>query len=113
MARYHMKEDGTPGICNAQPGNCPLGGNENHVEADTIGEAQKQFDDRNEVRARRVITDDNILERTEALKEYKEGQFEEYLCDVYRYSMGYDFDEVSDGDIIEEAERQGTENPVF
>lgn len=30
MARYHIKKDGTPGICHAQPGNCPLGGEGEH-----------------------------------------------------------------------------------
>ena len=30
MARYHIKKDGTPGICHAQPGKCPLGGMSQH-----------------------------------------------------------------------------------
>lgn len=48
MTIYHMKKDGTPGICNAEPGNCPLGGNENHVEASSLEQAQQQFDNKNE-----------------------------------------------------------------
>lgn len=30
MSRYHIKKDGTPGICHAQPGHCPLGGEGEH-----------------------------------------------------------------------------------
>ena len=30
MARFHTKENGDPGVCVAQPGNCPLGPNEPH-----------------------------------------------------------------------------------
>ena len=48
MAKYHIRKDGTPGICHAQEGNCPLGGSENHVEAETLEQAQRQFDKRNE-----------------------------------------------------------------
>lgn len=30
MTRYHIKKDGTPGQCHAQPGHCPLGGEGEH-----------------------------------------------------------------------------------
>lgn len=30
MARYHLRKDGMPGECQAQPGRCPLGGEESH-----------------------------------------------------------------------------------
>lgn len=33
MAKYHIKKDGTPGVCRAKNGNCPLGGNENHFDS--------------------------------------------------------------------------------
>ena len=42
MARYHVKKDGTPGICHAQPGKCPLGGEGQHFK--TIDEAQEYAD---------------------------------------------------------------------
>lgn len=29
---YHIKSDGLPGICKAKPGNCPLGGQNDHYE---------------------------------------------------------------------------------
>lgn len=28
--RYHINKHGVPAVCKAQPGNCPLGGNDNH-----------------------------------------------------------------------------------
>lgn len=52
MTKFHMKKDGTPGVCHAQEGNCPLGGNENHVEAETLEQAQQYFDDKNESKAK-------------------------------------------------------------
>lgn len=30
MARFHIRENGDPGSCSAEPGNCPLGGNSDH-----------------------------------------------------------------------------------
>lgn len=33
MAKYHIKKNGTPGICNAQEGNCPLGGIKQHYNS--------------------------------------------------------------------------------
>lgn len=45
---YHIKKDGTPDICRAKPGNCPLGGDENHFP--TIEEAQIYADKLNEER---------------------------------------------------------------
>lgn len=32
MAKYHIKKDGTTGLCHATKGNCPLGGAENHFD---------------------------------------------------------------------------------
>ena len=52
MTKYHIRKDGTPGICHAQEGNCPLGGSENHVEAETLEQAQQYFDDKNESKAK-------------------------------------------------------------
>ena len=48
MAKYHIRKDGTPGICHAT-GKCPLGGDsgqDNHF--DTVKEAQKAVDKINE-----------------------------------------------------------------
>lgn len=45
MAKYHIKKDGTPGICHAEKGKCPLGGasgTENHFN--TQAEAQAAAD---------------------------------------------------------------------
>ena len=44
---YHIKKDGTPDICRAKPGNCPLGGDENHFP--TKEEAQDYADKKNEL----------------------------------------------------------------
>lgn len=54
MAKYHIRKDGTPGVCHAQEGNCPLGGSENHVEAETLEQAQRQFDNKNEKLVKQV-----------------------------------------------------------
>lgn len=42
MARYHIKKDGTPGVCHAQPGKCPLGGEGQH--SPTAQAAQQSAD---------------------------------------------------------------------
>lgn len=39
MTKYHIKKDGTPGVCRAKNGNCPLGGSESHY--DSMNEAQE------------------------------------------------------------------------
>lgn len=31
--KYHIKKDGTPGICQAKTGECPLGGSEQHFDS--------------------------------------------------------------------------------
>ena len=46
MTKYHIKPDGTPGVCNAQAGNCPYGGADEHFNS--IVEAQEAADNRNE-----------------------------------------------------------------
>lgn len=33
MTVYHIKQDGTPGVCKAKPGNCPLGGAGLHFDS--------------------------------------------------------------------------------
>ena len=44
--KYHIKKDGTPGICRAKNGNCPYGDSSEHFP--TIEEAQNFADKRNE-----------------------------------------------------------------
>lgn len=48
MAKYHIKKDGTPGICRAKVGNCPLGGEENHYDSieDARFEAERINDEK-------------------------------------------------------------------
>lgn len=33
MAKYHIKKDGTPGVCHAKNGNCPLGSSSEHFSS--------------------------------------------------------------------------------
>lgn len=44
MAKYHIKKDGTPGLCRAKKGKCPLGGSESHYsnleEAEVAAQSQ-------------------------------------------------------------------------
>lgn len=46
MPKYHVKKDGTPGVCHAKEGNCPLGGSENHFETqeEAYEHGQKQLE---------------------------------------------------------------------
>lgn len=43
---YHIAKNGTPAICKAQPGKCPLGSQDEHF--DTIEEAQIYADELNQ-----------------------------------------------------------------
>ena len=51
MAKYHVKKDGTPGICRAQDGNCPLGDTNEHFS--NVQDAQEYADKLNEQRPKR------------------------------------------------------------
>ena len=46
MTKYHIKKDGTPGVCHANKGNCPLGGESNHysTEAEAATVAQSKLE---------------------------------------------------------------------
>lgn len=48
MAKYHIKKDGTPGLCRAKEGNCPLGGSESHYSnlEDAEVAAQTQLEEK-------------------------------------------------------------------
>ena len=52
MAKYHVKKDGTPGVCRAQEGNCPLGDSSQHFSSKE--EAQDYADKINENNANNV-----------------------------------------------------------
>lgn len=52
MAKYHVKKDGTPGVCRAQEGNCPLGDSSQHFSSKE--EAQDYADKVNENNANNV-----------------------------------------------------------
>ena len=52
MAKYHVKKDGTPGVCRAQEGNCPLGDSSQHFSSKE--EAQDYVDKVNENNANNV-----------------------------------------------------------
>ena len=52
MAKYHVKKDGTPGLCKAQEGNCPLGDSSQHFSSKS--EAQDYVDKVNENNANNV-----------------------------------------------------------
>lgn len=34
MAKFHIKKDGTPGVCNAKQGNCPYGDAQHHFSSE-------------------------------------------------------------------------------
>ena len=42
MAKFHITSNGTPGICNAQKGNCPYGDAQHHYNSEE--EAQVAID---------------------------------------------------------------------
>ena len=58
MAKYHVKKDGTPGLCKAQEGNCPLGDSSQHFSSKA--EAQEYADKKNEIAARNKEIYDNL-----------------------------------------------------
>ena len=90
MTRYHMREDGTPGICHAQEGNCPLGGSENHVEAETLEQAQQQFDDKNE----------NFKKQLDYLDEELDGNIEDYSHEEQTVLLGMRHDSLNETNVI-------------
>ena len=63
MAKYHVKKDGTPGVCHAQEGNCPLGDSSQHFSSKA--EAQDYADKINEQ------ISDSFLERKNKREPWK------------------------------------------
>lgn len=81
MTKFHINKNGIPSPCRAKPGNCPLGGNENHFttkeEAQTYVDElhKKEFDilpikNNNVIKRKTVITEKTILtEKTTIIEE--------------------------------------------
>lgn len=57
MTKYHIRKDGTPGICRATSGDCPLGGSASHF--DSVDEAQ-------EVAQARLEQEYGVISKSEA-----------------------------------------------
>lgn len=97
MLRYHIKKDGTPSICEAQPGNCPLGDETLHFGS--YEEAQRFMDMKNE----------GLAHKEEYLKEYNE------LLSSYRsriqeiQELDQDMTEILDLNIKEERQEDLTD----
>lgn len=78
MPKYHISADGTPGVCHAQFGKCPLGGAtgaENHFN--TIEEAQSFADKMNE-----ASFVDNDLESTRSFAQMRMNKLKEELANL-------------------------------
>ena len=78
MAKYHVKKDGTPGVCHAQEGNCPLGDSSQHFSSKA--EAQEYADKKNEIEVKnkeyleKLTNDDfNDWQSEEILKGIRQG----------------------------------------
>ena len=72
---YHIKKDGTPDICRAKPGNCPLGGDENHFQ--TIEEAQIYADKLNEEQILEEYKNNFLRNFDNKFKEYRNKAIKE------------------------------------
>lgn len=90
MAKYHIRKDGTPGICHAQEGNCPLGGSENHVEAETLEQAQQYFDDKNE----------SFKRQLDYLDEELDGNIEDYSDEEQAVLLGMRYNSLNETNTI-------------
>src|SRR5574344_889474 len=90
MAKYHIRKDGTPGICHAQEGNCPLGGSENHVEAETLEQAQRQFDNKNE----------DFKKQLDYLNEELDGNIEDYSDEEQAVLLGMRYNSLNETNTI-------------
>lgn len=65
MTRYHVGSDGSPKPCNAQPGNCPLGGAHFDSEEKTIKFAERM----NEITAEKEETEEELASLLDASDE--------------------------------------------
>src|SRR5574344_1753208 len=90
MAKYHIRKDGTPGICHEQEGNCPLGGSENHVEAETLEQAQQYFDDKNE----------SFKRQLDYLDEDLDGNIEDYSDEEQAVLLGMRYNSLNETNTI-------------
>lgn len=87
MTLYHMKNDGTPGVCSAQPGNCPLSNSSIHTH--TLEEAQDFADRMNEIKALNIyekvrLSLNNDLDKDEDTTYLSENQIKKLeIADLY------------------------------
>ena len=78
MSKYHVKKDGTPGVCHAQEGNCPLGDSSQHFS--NIQDAQDYADKINEEKAE--LSSMNTEEvKSRALEDNENG--DKYRTELY------------------------------
>lgn len=61
MSRFHVKNDGKPGKCTAQPGNCPLGGAHFDNLNDAYAYAEKQYEEATLKGYYEEVTPENLL----------------------------------------------------
>ena len=85
MAKYHVKKDGTPGICRAQEGNCPLGDTNEHFS--NVQDAQEYADKLNEQK----------IKRDKLGKDYIRNAYISQGTDVMVYSILDDMPKLSSG----------------
>ena len=85
MAKYHVKKDGTPGICRAQDDNCPLGDTNEHFS--NVQDAQEYADKLNEQR----------IKRDKLGKDYIRNAYSSQGTDVMVYSILDDMPKLSSG----------------
>ena len=87
MTLYHMKNDGTPGVCSAQPGNCPLSNSSIHTHS--LEEAQDFADRMNEIKALNIyekvrLNSNNNLDKDEDTTYLSENQIKKLeIADLY------------------------------
>ncbi len=73
MSKYHIKKDGTPGLCRANKGNCP-GGEKNHFSNQEAAYEASQRDLENEYN----VVPENKEEKT-ILKDYEIRELKDRL----------------------------------
>lgn len=87
MTLYHMKNDGSPGVCTAQPGNCPLSNSSIHTHS--IEEAQDFADRMNEIKSLNIyekvrLNKNTNFDRDEDTTYLTENQIKKLeLADLY------------------------------
>lgn len=90
MQKYHIKKDGTPGICRAKPGNCPLGGENEHYNS--IEEAQQKADILNMIAVEKGKVNKSLSQEDRKIEDLlKENNKEKIMSFIERkHSEKYD-----------------------